>query len=112
MSQASQITLRVPDMNCGHCAGTITQAVENGVPGARVVADPATKLVSVDGASDAGCGQGADQGRGLYAGRRLSLARRVLDRGLLQRPQMQAGGAGDAGLDRPVIARRPRGPAA
>ena len=54
MSQASQITLRVPDMNCGHCAGTITQAVENGVPGARVVADPATKLVSVDGASVAG----------------------------------------------------------
>lgn len=46
------LALRVEDMACGHCAGTITKAVEAGLPGARVEADPASKLVLVRGTSD------------------------------------------------------------
>ena len=46
------VTLRVEDMTCGHCASTITKAVEAGLPGARVQADPATKLVSIQGTRD------------------------------------------------------------
>ena len=44
--------LKVEHMTCGHCASTITKAVEAGLPGARVQADPATKLVSVRGTRD------------------------------------------------------------
>jgi copper chaperone len=43
------LTLKVEDMTCGHCASTIIKAVEAGLPGARVQADPATKLVSIQG---------------------------------------------------------------
>lgn len=40
--------LRVPDMTCQHCAGTITKAV-TGMPGVKnVYADPAAKMVSFD----------------------------------------------------------------
>jgi len=39
-------------MTCGHCAGTIIKAIEIGLPGTRVQADPASKLVSVLGTSD------------------------------------------------------------
>jgi copper chaperone len=46
------ITLRIEDMTCGHCASTITTAVETGLPGAQVRADPATKLVSIRGTRD------------------------------------------------------------
>ncbi len=46
------VTLRVEDMTCGHCASTITKAVESGLPGARVQADPTTKLVSIRGTRD------------------------------------------------------------
>ena len=46
------VTLKVEDMTCGHCAGTITKAVETGLPEARVQADPATKLVSIWGTQD------------------------------------------------------------
>ena len=46
------MTLKVEDMTCGHCASTITEAVEAGLPGARVHADPATKIVSVWGTRD------------------------------------------------------------
>jgi len=46
------VTLKVEDMTCGHCASTITKAVEAGLPGARVQADPATKLVSIQGTQD------------------------------------------------------------
>ena len=45
-------TLRVNDMTCGHCAGTITKAIETKIPGAKVQADPASKLVSVAGSTD------------------------------------------------------------
>ncbi|MFC4172429.1 heavy-metal-associated domain-containing protein [Microvirga sp. GCM10011540] len=44
------VTVRVEDMTCGHCAGTITKAIESSLQGAQVQADPATKLVSVRGA--------------------------------------------------------------
>jgi copper chaperone len=46
------ITLRVEDMTCGHCAGTIKQAVETALPGTQVQANPASKLVSIEGTAD------------------------------------------------------------
>ena len=46
------LTLKVEDMTCGHCASAIAKAVEAGLPGARVQADPATKLVSIRGTRD------------------------------------------------------------
>ncbi|HEV7325154.1 MAG TPA: heavy-metal-associated domain-containing protein [Bosea sp. (in: a-proteobacteria)] len=46
------ISLRVEDMTCGHCAGTIKQAIEGKIPGTFVTADPASKLVSVQGSAD------------------------------------------------------------
>lgn len=47
------LSFLVEDMTCGHCAGRIKSAIESALPGAQVVADPATKVVSVSGASDA-----------------------------------------------------------
>lgn len=46
------LTLRVEDMTCGHCAGTIKKAVEAALPGTEVQADPASKLVSICGTAD------------------------------------------------------------
>jgi copper chaperone len=46
------VTLKVEDMTCGHCASTIKKAIEAGLPGAKVQADPATKLVSAQGTRD------------------------------------------------------------
>jgi copper chaperone len=46
------LTLRIEDMTCGHCAGTIKKAIETGLPGTTVEADPASKLVSVRGSTD------------------------------------------------------------
>lgn len=46
------LTLRVEDMTCGHCAGTIKNAIETGLPGTQVEANPASKLVSVRGSRD------------------------------------------------------------
>jgi len=53
-TQASSdaITLRVDDMTCGHCAGRIEQAIKGAFPGATVTADPASKLVTVQGGGD------------------------------------------------------------
>ena len=50
---ADAFTFLVDDMTCGHCAGRITAAIEAALPDAQVIADPATKTVSVTGASDA-----------------------------------------------------------
>jgi len=53
---AGAIVIEVPDMSCGHCARTITEAL-SGMAGVTAVrADPATRLVSVDvdGRADAG----------------------------------------------------------
>ncbi|MFC4173273.1 heavy-metal-associated domain-containing protein [Microvirga sp. GCM10011540] len=46
------LTLRVEDMTCGHCAGTIKKAVESALPGTQVDADPASKLVLIRGTAD------------------------------------------------------------
>jgi copper chaperone len=46
------IVLRVEDMTCGHCAGAIRHAIETGLPGTQVEADPASKLVAVRGSTD------------------------------------------------------------
>jgi copper chaperone len=46
------LALRVEDMTCGHCAGVITKAIETGLPGAKVEADPTSKIVLVRGTSD------------------------------------------------------------
>ncbi|MBI1774133.1 MAG: heavy-metal-associated domain-containing protein [Proteobacteria bacterium] len=51
--KSAAVSFRVADMTCGHCAATITSAIEAGVPGARVSADPESKLVSVSGNGDA-----------------------------------------------------------
>jgi copper chaperone len=52
MTKDGSLTLRVEDMTCGHCAGTIKKAIETGLPGTSVEADPASKLVSVRGSTD------------------------------------------------------------
>jgi copper chaperone len=44
------LVLRVEDMTCAHCAGTITEALEAGLPGAKVRVDLATRLVTIKGA--------------------------------------------------------------
>ncbi|PVE25707.1 hypothetical protein DC522_05175 [Microvirga sp. KLBC 81] len=49
---AGGLTLRIEDMTCGHCAGTIKRAVESALPGIRVDADPASKPESVRGTAD------------------------------------------------------------
>lgn len=46
------LTLRVEDMTCGHCAGTIKKAIESTLPGTQVDPDPGTKLVSIRGTAD------------------------------------------------------------
>jgi copper chaperone len=46
------ISLRVEDMTCGHCAGTIKKVIEDKLPGTAATADPASKRVSVVGAAD------------------------------------------------------------
>lgn len=44
-------TFRVPDMTCGHCAGTIAKAIAAEDAGARVEADIRQRLVRVEPAS-------------------------------------------------------------
>jgi copper chaperone len=46
------LSVRVEDMTCGHCAGTIKSAIESTIPGSKVTADPEARLVSVEGAAD------------------------------------------------------------
>ena len=46
------IQFNVPDMSCGHCVQSITTAVQQALPGARVAADLAAHRVTVDGAAD------------------------------------------------------------
>lgn len=50
--EAGAQVLRVEDMTCGHCAATITKAIETSVPGAKVHADPVAKLVKITGSAD------------------------------------------------------------
>lgn len=44
------VRFNIPDMTCGHCAGTITKAVKAQDPAARVDIDLATHTVQVDSA--------------------------------------------------------------
>lgn len=48
----NELAFRVDDMACGHCAGSIKQAIENALPGTKVNADPDSKLVTVRGGGD------------------------------------------------------------
>ncbi len=52
-ASSDAVSLRVDDMTCGHCAGRIEQAIKGAFPGATVNADPASKLVTVQGGGDA-----------------------------------------------------------
>ena len=52
MPKDASLTLRVEDMTCGHCAGTIKKAVEAALPGTQVDAEPASRLVSIRGTAD------------------------------------------------------------
>ena len=51
-TSSDAVSLRVDDMTCGHCAGRIEQAIKGAFPGATVSADPASKLVTVQGGGD------------------------------------------------------------
>lgn len=46
------ITLKVPDMTCGHCAKTVTGALKAVDPGASVEIDLGAHLVKVASAAD------------------------------------------------------------
>lgn len=50
---ASGITFHVPDMTCGHCAGTIRSAFEKNLPGTEVAIDVSSSRVTVSGEEDA-----------------------------------------------------------
>jgi len=39
-------------MTCGHCAGTIKRAIEGGIIGVKVDADPVRKVVPISGTDD------------------------------------------------------------
>ena len=47
------LTLKVPDMSCGHCAATIEKAVKSIDPAAQVRPDIEGKLVSIESIADA-----------------------------------------------------------
>ena len=42
------LTFQIPNMTCGHCVRTVTQAVQAADPAATVQADLATHQVTVD----------------------------------------------------------------
>jgi len=42
------LKLKVPEMSCGHCVGTIEKAVKSVDPTARVVADLGASTVAVE----------------------------------------------------------------
>ncbi|HLS21227.1 MAG TPA: heavy-metal-associated domain-containing protein [Paenalcaligenes sp.] len=46
------INFQIPDMTCGHCVNTITQAITAQYPGANVQADVDTHSLSVTGVED------------------------------------------------------------
>lgn len=48
------ITLKVPEMSCGHCAKTITGALKAVDPGAAVEIDIGTQTVKVASTADEG----------------------------------------------------------
>jgi copper chaperone len=46
------LEFKLPDMSCGHCASTVTQACKLVDPGAKVEVDLGTKQVKVESAED------------------------------------------------------------
>lgn len=42
------LEFQIPNMTCGHCARTVTEAVKAADPGAKVVVDLPTHKVQVD----------------------------------------------------------------
>jgi copper chaperone len=50
----AMLTLKVPDMSCGHCVASIESAVKAVDPGAKVRADLATQTVVVESTSEPG----------------------------------------------------------
>ena len=46
------IELKLPDMSCGHCASTVTKAVKQVDPAAKVEVDLDTKKVRIDSAEE------------------------------------------------------------
>ena len=46
--------LKVENMTCGHCVGRVTDAVKSIDPGAKVMADLATRVVRIDSTSERG----------------------------------------------------------
>ena len=44
------LEFKLPDMSCGHCAGTVTKAVKQVDPQAKVDVDLQTKQVKVESA--------------------------------------------------------------
>jgi copper chaperone len=46
------IEMTLPDMSCGHCASTVTQACKLVDPGAKVEVDLGTKKVRIESAED------------------------------------------------------------
>ena len=48
------LTLKVDGMTCGHCAQTVTRAIETVPAVERALVDPKTGDVTVEGAADAG----------------------------------------------------------
>ncbi|MDH7799113.1 MULTISPECIES: heavy-metal-associated domain-containing protein [unclassified Beijerinckia] len=46
------LKLNVPDMTCGHCAGTVTKAIQSIDAGAKVDVDLETQTVTIEANSD------------------------------------------------------------
>lgn len=49
---AGAVTLKINNMTCGHCASTVSRAIESAFPGATVEPDPSSRQVSVTGVTD------------------------------------------------------------
>jgi len=47
------LVLHIPDMTCGHCAATVTKAVQSVAAGAQVAVDLPAHTARVTGAADA-----------------------------------------------------------
>ncbi len=64
MPPSPALRFTVPDMDCGGCVRSITEAIHRLDPTAQVAADLETKLVSVGGTADANIYAGAIEDAG------------------------------------------------
>jgi copper chaperone len=46
------IEFKLPDMSCGHCAATVSQALKRLDPGCRIAIDLATRTIKVESRED------------------------------------------------------------